>query len=196
MTLTPTDNSWTPGSNPTKSYNPIAHNLENSNPVPQTGGANVTVALSVTNNDDLNNPIPRTNQQRIIPDAVKGRFINPVTDIPSVSTLSAVVQSGSSAIVTSTLTNVRSDLVVITPFYQIYIDQINPDFRMPESISSLNFPFFTWNSLYDHDGNSVVNQSGKSVSKLQVRNNSASDHLIIVEIYVRIIQNGSSATSG
>lgn len=193
------DNNW----NGSGIYNPTQHNATNESATPvdnQAGSVNATIVDSTTDNDVLNNPqsSSRVNQQQVLPSAIKGRLMQPVSDNGGViltSSLAVVDGTSSTAILTTTSNN--KGLLIAEVYWQIYIDVISNATKMPQAISSRLYPFYTWNPLYDTLGVAVSTQPSKTLSAIQVRNavGDGSTHIIIVQSYLRAVVNGSGQHS-
>lgn len=187
-------------------YNPTQHNAahESATPVnPQIGSANVATTTAITDNNVLNTPQSprRVNQQQVLPNAIKSRLMEPVSDTgPVLLSTSAVVPDGFSVIVTTTTTSNSGGLILSEIFWAIYIDNVSIDNLVPTggNVSTLQYPFYTWNPVIDELGVSLSTQPGKTISAVQVRNEigDGTDHIIIVQSYVRVIINGSGQNTG
>lgn len=139
----------------------------------------------------------RINQQQILAGAVKGRFIKPIVAGSSILTLasSAAVANGRSVIFAAYVLNTAKNLIVTNPYFQIYIDNINEDSKMPESVSSANYPFYWWNTPYNFNGTDFFTAPDMTEFKIQVRNNDSASHFIYTQIMVRSILNNSQGSS-
>ncbi len=139
----------------------------------------------------------RINQQQILQSAVKGRLMRPLDDFNSIALIASDVATGRSIIVNTITTNNRGGLVTQEVYYQVYIgNYANSDTRMPDVISSANYPFYVWNALYEPISGTALNSlTNKTVTKIQVRNNSSVTQGIWVQIYTRYIANGTNTTS-
>lgn len=161
----------------------------------------------------------RLPQAQLLPNAVGPSQIAPVSQETEILTTAASVPDGSSAINITKTTSATRDTIIQSIHHQVYIGslavighgggagsvtdvagsraaaQINASHRMPEVISSANFPFSAWNSLYDADSTRISDEDGTAVYKIQVRNNSGVTQIISFEIFVRYIMNHTDATS-
>ncbi len=143
----------------------------------------------------VNNDPARLNQQQILPVAVKGRLMLPVQTFPNITTVSAFVPNGSSVVAATTTQVGSGGLILQTVAYQVYINNISSSTRMPEAVSSSSYPFYVWDTLYDIDGRSLLNQPSVAVKKIQIRNNSGSGQVVIIQALTRFVANGSGAAS-
>lgn len=139
----------------------------------------------------------RVPQQRLMPTSIAGRFIAPIQTPGQIVTNEADVDAGASLILSTVTRNAGGSLIDQSVSYQIYIGSDTSSLnRMPEVIPSAQFPFYSWKSLYDDDGVSVLDNPGMVVDKLQVRNNTVFPFHFIVQSYVRYIVNaGATADS-
>lgn len=171
---------------------------ESITPAKHQDNVSAVVNLSVEDNNVINDAPNRVNQQQVYPAAVKGRNMLPVQDDGGVIlTVGGFVADGRSTVANLTTISANGGMLISEVYWQVYIDNKIPTQRMPQSISSAVFPFYTWDNLYDNLGTAINNQPGKTVSSIQVRNavGDGSTHLIIIEAYVRTVINGSSKST-
>lgn len=168
-------------------------------PAKHQGNASAVASLSVDDNNVINNAPNRVNQQQVYPAAVKGRNMLPVQDDGGVIlTVGILVLDGRSLVANLTTNSTNGGMLINEVYWQVYVDNKIPSQRMPQNVSSALYPFYTWDNLYDNLGTAINNQSGRTVSTIQVRNavGDGSSHLIIVEAYARFVINGSSKSTG
>lgn len=174
------------------------HRGDSIKPVDHQGNISVSINNSVDDNNVINDAPNRVNQQQVYPAAVKGRNMLPVQDDNGVIlTVGTFVPDGRSIVADFTTTSTNRGMLIDEVYWQVYIDNKIPTQRMPQSISSALYPFYTWSNLYDTLGVGINNQPGKTVSTIQVRNavGDGSTHLIIIEAYPRFVINGSSKST-
>jgi hypothetical protein len=152
----------------------------------------------VTVRDTFTNSTPvRTTQQAILPTAIQGRFQAPLIYQGMFTTAPIVVEDGRSLVVTTGTENTQHQTIEQFVAWQVYLNSIDVENRMPESFSSSSYPFYTWSSLYDVDGQFRGEQPWWAVNKIQVRNNSGATQTFYVQNSVKLIANRSStATTG
>jgi hypothetical protein len=146
-------------------------------------------------------PTNRVRQQHVLPGAIKGRSVAILQQFATVDFKYALVPTGTSVIFSTITTNAQGNLLENFPAYQIYVGNdpttlLGLANRMPEVISSLNYPFYTKESIYDSNNiSAALSTNYKGIHLLQVRNNSGNTVWIGTEIYTKFIVNNSNAAS-
>lgn len=146
--------------------------------------------------DDMND---RVRQQTVIPNAIKGRLMQPVQDDGGVIlSLSVALPNTKSVTATVTSTSTNGGMIMSEVYWQLYWGQKDADHRLPQATDPALFPFYAFNPIYDRNGNGIHKQPGKTLSSMTVRNSSGSSNSIIIffEAYIRMVINGSSSSTG
>lgn len=130
----------------------------------------------------------RTTQQAILPTAIQQRFQAPVIFVGSYTSIPVQVATGFSLIVATKTINLEQQNLMQDSSWQAYIGEVSNLTRIPDDISSANYPFYTWNSLWDDD-TFIGDKPWIAVSKFQVRNNSGSTQTFVIQNSISLIVN-------
>lgn len=137
----------------------------------------------------------RLTQQAISPGALAGRFIAPVQGFQLANIGFTLVPDNSSVILTVVTQNNNQQSLVQIVARQVYVGSFDANGRMPEVISSRNFPHYEWDTFYSGRGSiddiDISNQPWVAVHRIQVRNNSGSTQGIAFQLLVKFIANQS-----
>jgi hypothetical protein len=137
----------------------------------------------------------RISQQRIAPSAVSPRFIAPVQEFQLLNVGFTLVPDSSSVIVTTITQNNSQQSLVQIVARQVYVGAFDASGRMPEVISSRNFPHYDWDTFYagraSIDDIDVSDQPWVAVHRIQVRNSSGSTQAIAFQLLAKFIANQS-----
>lgn len=139
--------------------------------------------------------VPQLTPLQFRPDTVQSSQIAPITVATTLLQASASVPDGSSLTNTTVSQSVNGGAIILSVARQVFIGSTALTSRMPEVISSSQFPHYEWDSVYDQNGKSLQNVPGTAVHKIQVRNNSGSPQIIIFQLLVRYIVNNSDNAS-
>lgn len=142
----------------------------------------------VTNTDTFQN-VTRISQQKILPTSITNRFYSQLVSFSDVTYTPFTVPNGSSAVLTSTIVDNASRVILAIPQTSIYIGINNHSQILPNGanqwptslVGGGNFPVYF--NPFDWGQSNDVNQ----VSQVICRNNTGSDQQVLGVVQWKIL---------